>query len=246
MFTILSMETMLSVDNAAVLAVMVEDLPKEQQPRALKYGIAGAFILRGVCLVSVSWLISMWYLKILGGAWLIYLCIKHFRATGEGDTNSSVFKWAIKYVSVFWATVALVEVMDLTFSMDNIFAVTAMSKLIGWIVVGVFIGIVAMRFVATRFIKLMEKFPFLEDVAFVIIALLGVKLMMTWYTHYHPTSALTKALESTAADYITSGTTITIFLIPIVTSLLFGIPSRGKPDPSSMEEKAATIIEEGD
>ena len=31
-------ESLLSVDNAAVLATMVLDLPKEQRNRALKYG----------------------------------------------------------------------------------------------------------------------------------------------------------------------------------------------------------------
>ena len=35
-------ESLLSVDNAAVLATMVMDLPKEQRERALRYGIIGA------------------------------------------------------------------------------------------------------------------------------------------------------------------------------------------------------------
>ncbi len=35
-------ESLLSVDNAAVLATMVMDLPEKQRKRALKYGIIGA------------------------------------------------------------------------------------------------------------------------------------------------------------------------------------------------------------
>lgn len=231
--TIFIMETMLSVDNAAVLALMVGKLPLEQQGRALKYGIWGAFILRGASLCLVSVLISLWFLKIVGGLWLIWLTIKHFTAKeGNDDTNPDsnvVFKWAAKYLSVFWATVALVEAMDMVFSMDNIFAVTAMTKLIGWVIVAVFLGIICMRVVATWFITTMKKFPFLENVAFVVIAVLGVKLVFTLYIHFYPMSELTEALEGKSADYITSGVTISIFVIPIITSLLFNFPRRNEP-----------------
>ena len=40
-------ETLLSIDNAAVLATMVMDLPENQRKRALKYGIIGAYVFRG-------------------------------------------------------------------------------------------------------------------------------------------------------------------------------------------------------
>jgi YkoY family integral membrane protein len=232
MITIFIMETMLSVDNAAVLALMVRKLPDEQQSKALKYGIWGAFIARGLSLCLVSVLISLWFLKIAGGAWLVWLAVKHFKSgPGDDDTNpddSSVFKWTSKYLSAFWSTVALVEVMDMVFSMDNIFAVTAMTKLVGWVVVAVFLGIVCMRVVATWFIRVMKKFPFLENVAFVVIGVLGIKLMSTLYIHYHPTSQLTIALEGKLADYITSAITIGMFVVPVVTSLLFNLPARNK------------------
>lgn len=51
-------ESLLSVDNAAVLATMVIDLPKHQRARALRYGIIGAYVLRGVCLFLASWLVK--------------------------------------------------------------------------------------------------------------------------------------------------------------------------------------------
>ena len=51
-------ESLLSVDNAAVLATMVMDLPKEQREKALRYGIWGAYVFRGLALminVMVFW-----------------------------------------------------------------------------------------------------------------------------------------------------------------------------------------------
>ena len=41
--TLVILEGLLSGDNALVLAVMVRHLPREQQKRALRYGIWGAF-----------------------------------------------------------------------------------------------------------------------------------------------------------------------------------------------------------
>jgi predicted tellurium resistance membrane protein TerC len=66
-------ESLLSVDNAAVLATMVIDLPKEQRGRALKYGIWGAYFFRGLAMLFASVLIKIWWLKPLGGLYLLYL-----------------------------------------------------------------------------------------------------------------------------------------------------------------------------
>lgn len=66
--------------------------------------------------------------------------------------------------------------MDMVFSIDNVFAAVALSPKIWLVVMGVFAGILAMRFVAMRFVKLLEKYPELEDSAFLVIFVLGLKL----------------------------------------------------------------------
>jgi predicted tellurium resistance membrane protein TerC len=45
--------------------------------------------------------------------------------------------------------------MDIVFSIDNIFAVVSMSDNLVLIVFGVFVGILAIRFVAGYFIKIL-------------------------------------------------------------------------------------------
>ena len=50
-FNLILLETLLSVDNAAVIATMVMDLPESQRPRALRYGILGAYVFRGLALI---------------------------------------------------------------------------------------------------------------------------------------------------------------------------------------------------
>ena len=48
------LDSLLSLDNALVLAVVVEHLPRHQRARALRYGILGAYVLRGISLFFVS------------------------------------------------------------------------------------------------------------------------------------------------------------------------------------------------
>lgn len=227
-------ESLLSVDNAAVLATMVMDLPKEQRQRALRYGIFGAYFFRGLCLLFATFLIQIWWLKPLGGLYLLYLVFDYFKGKStpkkDDDLLNKEQNWLYRitkgWFNQFWATVFLVEVMDLAFSIDNVFAVVAFSDNLVLIWVGVFIGILAMRFVAQWFVKLMGKFPFLEPAAFLVIGVLGLKLMLSLFEHYFPESEFSRFLSSHEADWGISIITILIFLVPIFTSSLFNFPRK--------------------
>lgn len=229
-------ESLLSVDNAAVLATMVMDLPKDQRGKALKYGIIGAYIFRGICLLIASWLVKIWWLKPLGGIYLLYLAFDYFFKKKDSSTEKEtvdknrnwIYRSTVGWLGVFWATVALVEVMDLAFSIDNVFAAVAFTNHIGLIYIGVFIGILAMRFVAQAFVKLMEKFAFLETAAFIVIGVLGVKLTVSVFTHLSPESFISRLLESKKTDLFISIFTVAVFLLPVASSLLFNFPKKAK------------------
>ncbi len=225
-------ESLLSVDNAAVLATMVMDLPKEQRQKALRYGIIGAYVFRGLCLLFAAFLIQIWWLKPLGGLYLLFLVYNYFRSKETPEKSDDLlnkqehwfYKATVGWMNQFWATVALVELMDLAFSIDNVFAVVAFTENLVLIWTGVFIGILAMRFVAQWFVKLMGKYPFLEPAAFIVIAVLGLKLVLSVYEHFWPNHEISKFLGGHTADWLTSLVTVLIFVVPIVTSLVFNYP----------------------
>jgi YkoY family integral membrane protein len=234
-FNLVIIESLLSVDNAAVLATMVMDLPKEQRNRALKYGIIGAYVFRGLCLAFAAFLIKIWWLKPLGGLYLLYLAYGYFKGKSTPDDpsddyvdkkNNWIYRATVGSLGVFWATVALVELMDLAFSIDNVFAAVAFTDNLYLIWLGVFIGILAMRFVAQGFVQLMERFPFLENIAFLVIAVLGLKLSISLITHYAPESAFSKLAESRHAEIAISVFTVGAFVLPVLSSLLFNLPKK--------------------
>jgi YkoY family integral membrane protein len=229
-------ESLLSVDNAAVLATMVMDLPKDQRDKALKYGIWGAYFFRGLAMIFAAVLIKIWWLKPIGGLYLLYLVFDWWKSkqteTTEDDTIDKESNWLYKLtvgsLGTFWATVALVELMDMAFSIDNVFAAVAFTPNIILVCIGVFIGILAMRFIAQWFVTLMEKYSFLETSAFVVIGILGVKLVLSLFEHFYPESAISQFLGSHTADIGISVLTVTIFFVPILTSLLFNVPKANK------------------
>jgi YkoY family integral membrane protein len=229
-------ESLLSVDNAAVLATMVMDLPKEQRNKALKYGIIGAYVFRGICLVLAAWLVKIWWLKPLGGFYLLYLFFDYVKTKKtpkkHDDTlnkeENKIYKYTLGLFGKFWSTVILVEIMDLAFSIDNVFAAVAFTDNIYLIWTGVFIGILAMRFVAQSFVKLMEKYPFLEASAFIVIGVLGLKLMLALPAHYFHENSFFQFTESEKFDLFISILTVSIFLAPVITSYIFNLPARKK------------------
>ena len=229
-------ESLLSVDNAAVLATMVMDLPEREREKALKYGIWGAYFFRGLAMLFAAFLIKIWWLKPLGGLYLLFLVFDWIKGKKTPkkeddliDKNSNwLYKNTVGYFGQFWATVILVEMMDMAFSIDNVFAAVAFTPNLVLVCIGVFIGILAMRFIAQWFVKLMDTYRFLETSAFLVIAILGIKLTLSVFEHFYPTHAFSKFLGSHAADSGISLLTVSIFFVPIITSILFNFPKKQK------------------
>jgi YkoY family integral membrane protein len=219
---IVVIESILSFDNAAVLAVIVnKNLKPEDRPKALRYGMIGAYVFRGLSLFLVSWILNnpmvgIWF-KLLGGLYLIKLAYDGLMPKDDGGEDAPP-SWADKWLTklglgVFWSTVIVVEVIDLVFSVDNLVAVVSLSNNMWVICIGVFIGIAVMRFVATKFSKLLEKYPSLETSAYIVIMLLGVKLAYGGAADYF---GISQWLHHHLTDLIFSGVMMAIFFVPML------------------------------
>jgi len=203
---IMILEIVLSIDNAAVLAAMVKELPKEQQKKALTYGIAGAYVFRGLALLFASVLIKLIWLKVAGGLYLMYLAYNALSTNVEqGGESKMTIK--IPFLSALWSTIVAIEMMDLVFSIDNVFAAVAFTPNLWLICGGVFVGILAMRFATTKFVKVLEKNPILERVAYWVIGALGLKLVSSYWLH---------DLNTEAIDAVFSILTLLAFIIPLI------------------------------
>lgn len=231
------LEGALSIDNALVLGLLAKRLPKEQQKRALTYGLVGAFVFRFIAVFMASLLLEWTVVKLLGGGYLVYIAVKHlFFEAGEDDGELAVSAEGeptlvhevtgmplteaeeveeieqraplpvpemakSPRLAKFWPTVFVIELTDIAFAVDSILAAIGVvgpapkghpagelhPKL--WVViVGGLLGVVLMRFAAVVFIKLLERFPRFSTAAYLLVLVIGGKLLIDWWfnTAEHP------------------------------------------------------------
>lgn len=238
------LEGLLSIDNALVLGMLAKRLPKHLRPRALSYGLIGAFVFRCLAILTSAYLLQWTFVKFLGGAYLIYISVKHLffeqyegdqeermvldeqgqpslvdAVTGErldldrenieieqrvpiaaslvtdapdGETTTgaaqsgggAVCNVSSQHRALFWRTVIVIELTDIAFAVDSILAAMALAgsrtdKL--WVVItGGILGVVLMRFAAAVFVRLLEKYPRFETSAYLLVLVIGLKLLADW------------------------------------------------------------------
>lgn len=193
------LEGILSIDNAAVLGAMVTPLPDDrpvewpkalqrfghrlhallgnQRTAALRVGLLGAYVGRGLMLVMASFIISNPWLKLVGAAYLIHLALDSLGAAGSAGDEGEEGGESVKQ-RAFWMTVLSVELMDLAFSVDNVVAAVSLSDKLWVVMIGVAIGILTMRFAAGAFSYLVEKEPVLQTAAYILVLNIGVELIL--------------------------------------------------------------------
>ena len=178
-FSLIIMECLLSVDNAVVLAAQTQVLPTEKMKKdSLFYGIWGAYLFRFLVIGIGTYLIHFWPIKIIGSGYLMYLVYKFFRpgAKQQRQRKRQTAKAGRSQRGLFWRTVAEIELMDIMFSVDSILAGLALSNNPVIVFLGGCVGIAIMRGVAEVIMVLMQKIPELQPMAYVLIAIISVKL----------------------------------------------------------------------
>ncbi len=193
------LEGILSLDNAAVLGAMVSHLPEHepipwpgplknfhfhgerllggQRQAALKVGLLGAYLGRGLMLFLATIVIRNPWLKLLGAAYLVKLAADHLGdlSLPAGEEGGKAATGAPKG---FWSVVLAVELADLVFSLDNVVAAVAISDKLWVVLLGVSIGILLMRFAAGVFAWLVVREPVLIHAAYVLILNIGIELIL--------------------------------------------------------------------
>jgi len=194
------LEGILSIDNAAVIGALVSPLPDDQRvvwPKpltqfgkwlhpilgnqrmaALRVGLLGAYVGRGLMLFLTSFIIHNSWIKLIGAAYLIHLAFDNLEDMVGGGSEEEEEVKPIK-VQSFWETVLTVEVMDLIFSIDNVVAAVSLSNKLWVVMLGVGIGILTMRFAAGIFSYAVTREPILKQAAYVLVFNIGVELILS-------------------------------------------------------------------
>jgi YjbE family integral membrane protein len=168
---------LLGGDNAILIALACRNLPAEQRKWGIIWGTAGAIVLRVLLIVFALSLLTVPYIKLVGGLLLIWIGIKLL--TDEGDHGEVAGKASM------WGAVQTIIIADLVMSVDNVLGIAGAAQganpshqtflVIFGLLVSVPIIVWGSKFVIT----LMEKFPLIITAGAALLGWLAGGMIVT-------------------------------------------------------------------
>ena len=206
---LISLEILLSADNAVALASLSKSLKNStDRTNALNIGITISLLFRILLILLSSFLLKFLFIRIFAGLYLIYLFFSNVILKNKKTDNSVTDDISTTNKNFdFLKVVALLSITDLAFSIDSITTAVAISDQYILIVIGALIGVIALRFTSEIFLRLLEYFIRLEMAGYIAILIIGVKLILN-----------TLVKESFLPDYY--------FYILIFTSFIWGFSKK--------------------
>jgi YjbE family integral membrane protein len=181
---------LLSGDNAILIALACRKLPHPQRRWGMIIGAGVASILLIVFTGLISTLMTLPYLKMVGGLALLWIA---FRLLAPSEDEHHV-----EAVEDLWRAVRIVVVADVIMSLDNVIAVAAAAHgsylLLG---LGLMVSIPLVIAGAALIMALLERFPILVWAGGALLGWIGGGLVYDDLGQFLPaTGSLTFGLDS--------------------------------------------------
>jgi YjbE family integral membrane protein len=143
----------LSIDNAIVIALVARTLPAHQQKQAVAYGTVAVVLIRIVLTLLAAALLTLPYLKLIGGVALLWIAIKLLLPQPEQPH-------AVARADNLLKAIYTILLADLVMSVDNVLSVAAAAGGNAVLLIaGLALSIPLVIFGATLLMKLMQSWP---------------------------------------------------------------------------------------
>ncbi|HTY22786.1 MAG TPA: TerC family protein [Desulfomonilaceae bacterium] len=162
-FSVILINLVLSGDNAVVIAMAVNLLPREKRFIGLLFGAGLAVVLRIVLTIFAAQLLTITGIKLIGGLLIFWIAVKLLIEDVEAED-------ATKQGATIWHAIWIILVADLTMSLDNVLALAGASRGNFFLLLfGLITSIPLVVFAAAWLARLMDRYP--------IIVYLGAALL---------------------------------------------------------------------
>jgi len=172
-FQIVLIDLLLAGDNALVIAMAVRSLPRRERRIGSACGAAAAVALRVALTFVASRLLSIQYLKLAGGLFILWIAVKVLVDASDPPDCAPAAKR-------FWQAIYHVVIADLTMSVDNILAIAGASNgHLVLIVFGLCLSIPFVVFSANLLAELMDRYPVTIYLGAAILGRVGGEMILT-------------------------------------------------------------------
>jgi len=173
LFEIMVINVALSGDNAVVIAMAANKLPHASRRKAIVYGAGAAVLARIVFTLFVAQLLAVPFVKLVGGAVIIWVALKLFDHGEETHGKENVS-------GSLWEAVKIIVIADVSMGLDNMLAVAGAARgSMTLIWVGLAVSIPIVVFASEILSRLMERYPVIVYVGAAILGKVGGEMMIT-------------------------------------------------------------------
>ena len=188
LLTLTALEIVLGIDNIIFISILAGKLPREQQAKARRLGLMGAFVSRLALLFSIAWIVRLTaplftvlgaevsgrdLILILGGLFLIAKATFEIHGKLEGEEHHSDTK---KVVTSMGAVIAQIMVIDIVFSLDSVITAVGMVDQIEVMVAAVVTSVGVMLFAAKPIGEFVDRHPSVKVLALAFLVMVGMAL----------------------------------------------------------------------
>jgi YjbE family integral membrane protein len=171
--SIVLIDLVLAGDNAVVIAMAVKNLHGRKRLLGITLGAGGAVLVRVACTFVVAKLLNVQYIKLIGGAVIIWIAIKLLTEAEEEEC-------AEKEAHSIWQALWIIIVADMSMGIDNMLAVGAASHGNFFLLLfGLILSIPFVVFMSTMLAKLMDRFPIILWLGAALLGKVGGEMMAT-------------------------------------------------------------------
>jgi YjbE family integral membrane protein len=143
----------MSGDNALVIGMVARGLPQSQRRKAIVFGAAAAVALRVAAAATVTLLLTIQYLQLIGGLALIVIA---YRLVRPSDSQGH----KVREVTTLRAAIVTILAADFAMSLENILGVGAAAHgNIALLLFGLGLSIPIVLFGSGMVVGLLDRFP---------------------------------------------------------------------------------------
>lgn len=173
LLSIVLIDLILAGDNAVIIAMAVRSLPREQRRKGIMLGSGAAVLLRVLATFFVSQMLQISFLKLIGGALIIWIAVKLLMQGMPEETSEK------KATSIFQA-IKIIVIADITMSVDNMLAVGGASGGSMFLLLfGLGLSIPLIVLTSNLLSTLMDKYPIIIYIGAAILGKVGIEMMIT-------------------------------------------------------------------
>jgi YjbE family integral membrane protein len=168
--SIIVIDLTLSGDNAVLIAMACRSLPKQQQRSGIIFGTLGAIFLRIVLGSIAVYVLSIPFLKAVGGLIIIWIALNLSKEEEVKEVKTTSF----------WSAVRLIIIANIIMSLDNMLGVAgAAHGKPGLLWFGILVSIPLVIYGSQLMLNLMQKFPWIVQAGVAILGWTAGSLIIT-------------------------------------------------------------------